>query len=176
MRGHLRPEVKVPLRLLYTRPTELKSKCGTSGQAITCEANYFRLKHQPTWRIYQYRVDFQPDVEDIKHRRYLIAQCKLGGFLFDGTMLFVTGKIDDSDDVVEKMIMGRDNETPYRMLFKFTALVSTLESSSIQVLNLILRSAMKGLNLQMVGRNLYDPLAQVDLIRTIFAVFFRVYS
>lgn len=161
LRGHLRPEPKVPLHLLYTRPQQMESKCGTSGQAITCEANYFRLKHTPTWRIFQYRVDFQPDVEDIRHRRYLLSRLNLGGFLFDGTMIFITEKIDDSDEIVEKTVQGRDNDTNYRVIFKLTALVSHLESAMIQVLNLILRSAMKGLNLQTVGRNLYDPLAQV---------------
>lgn len=162
LRGHLRPEPKVPLRLLYTRPHELTSKIGTTGQPISCEANYFRLKQTPTWRIWQFRVDFKPDVEDVKHRRYLLHQLKLGGFLFDGTQIFVVSKIDDANDVIEKSVKGRDNETVYKIIFKFTNIVSVLEPQSIQIFNLILRSAMKGLKLQPVGRNLYDPIAEVS--------------
>lgn len=147
--------------MLYTRPSQLTSKIGTTGQPIACEANYFRLKRMPAWQIFQYRVDFKPDVEDIKHRRYLLHQLKLGGFLFDGTQIFVVSKIDGADENVEKSVKGRDNETVYKIIFKFTTIVSMMESQSIQVLNLILRAAMKGLKLQPVGRNLYDPLAEV---------------
>lgn len=35
------------------------------------------------------------------------------------------------------------------------------ESQSLQILNLILRRAMGGLELQLVGRNFYDPDAKV---------------
>lgn len=160
-RGVLRPDAKLPLRLCYTRPEEVVSKVGTDGRPITCLANYFRLRRMPTWNIWQYRVDFAPDVEDVRHRRSLIGQLKLGGFLFDGTMIFVVGKIDDSNDVVEKTVTGRD-DIAYRITFKFTALVSPLEPGAIQVMNLVLRAAMKGLKLQPVGRNLYDPMAQVN--------------
>lgn len=165
LRGNLRPEANFPLRLLYTRPEALTSKVGTDGRPITCLANYFRLKRTPQWHIWQYRVDFAPNVEDIRHRRFLLAQLQLGGFQFDGTMLFVVSKIDDSNDVVEKTVTGRD-ETVYRITFKFTTLVSPLEPGSIQVMNLILRGAMKHLKLQPVGRNLYDPLAQVSVRTT----------
>lgn len=171
LRGHLGPDQNEPIHIDYTRPGHIKSKVGSNGQPISCEANYFRLMKKPLWCIYQYRVDFKPDVEDIRHRRYLLHQLKFGGFLFDGTRMFIVAKISNADDVIEKCVKGRDNDTVYRIIFKFTSCISMLEAQSIQVMNLILRSAMKGLKLQQVGRNLFDPWAEVRIFNTDYMPF-----
>jgi len=46
--------------------------------------------------LYQYRVDFNPEEDRIGIKRSLIAQHRerLGGYLFDGTMLFSGTKYD----------------------------------------------------------------------------------
>jgi len=46
--------------------------------------------------LYQYRVDFNPEEDRISTKRGLLAQHReiLGGYLFDGTMLFSGNRFD----------------------------------------------------------------------------------
>jgi len=46
--------------------------------------------------LYQYRVDFSPEEDIISNKRGLLAQHRkyLGGYLFDGTMLFSGTRFD----------------------------------------------------------------------------------
>lgn len=160
MRGKLREEKKVPERLLYTRPDKIESKVGSEGQPITCEANYFRLLKTPDWQVYLYRVDFDPAVESAGFRKYLISTQRdmIGGYLFDGTQLFSTRKLES--DVIQRTVAGQNGDQVV-VTFRFTSIISMTESQSLQILNLILRRAMGGLELQLVGRNFYDPDAKV---------------
>lgn len=161
LRGKIRPTQNVPEALIYTRPTEITSKCGTTGQKITCEANYFRLDKQPNWNIYQYRVDFSPEVESMQFRRYLVGTLRemLGGFLFDGTQLFLTRQLES--DTVERTARGQTDDTPYTITIRLTTIVSPKELHFLQVLNLILRRSMDGLRLETIGRNKFDAQAAV---------------
>lgn len=157
----------MPEHLIYTRPKEIVSKVGTTGQKITCEANYFRLVKQPNWNIYQYRVDFMPEVLDARARRRLIATQRpmLGGYLFDGTQLFITRSLESEN--VTRVIPLEENqqENAYTVTFRLTRIVAMSESQSLQILNLILRRAMDGLHLETVGRNKFDPDAAVSIYR-----------
>jgi len=53
-------------------------------------ANYFPITSYANWSLYQYRVDFNPEEDRIGTKRGLLAQHRelLGGYLFDGSMLF----------------------------------------------------------------------------------------
>lgn len=148
--------------ILMTRPSNIKSKRGTSGRAVSLTTNYFKLKRSPTWNLYQYRVDFSPDIEHAGIRKRLIAEQKanIGGYLFDGTMLFLTKVLPN--DVTEVMTKDRE-ENPIQILIKFTGTVSMQTAQSLQILNIILRRSMEGLKLQLVGRNLFDAVAKIDI-------------
>lgn len=120
--------------LVRTRPSTADTKSGTSGTPITLQANYFRFQRRPDWHIYRYHVEFKPEVLSEQLRKALIFSQKemLGGYLFDGTQLFLTRKLES--DVVEKTATGRiDNET-YMLVIKFTGEVSMSESTSLQIL------------------------------------------
>lgn len=161
LRGRIRPAQNIPEALLYTRPKEIKSKVGTSGQRITCEANYFRLNKKPNWNIFQYEVYFQPNVLSMQLRRSLIRSQSemLGGFLFDGTQIFLSREL--KSECVKRVVKGLKDNTEYILFFRLTNVISMNEAYSLHVLNLILRRAMDGLNLQSVGKNKYDPAAAV---------------
>lgn len=163
IRGKLRRNV--PEALIYTRPKEITSKIGTTGQKITCEANYFRLAKQPDWNIYLYRVDFEPEVMDARCRRRLIATQRemLGGYLFDGTQIFISHVLET--DTVTRTVQLQENqeENTYQIIFRLTRIVAMSESQSLQILNLILRRAMDGLHLETVGRNKFDADAAVSV-------------
>ena len=45
---------------------------GTSGTPLSLATNYFRLNQTPEWSLYQYQVDFTPDIEHLRTRRELL--------------------------------------------------------------------------------------------------------
>lgn len=54
------------------------------------KSNYFPITSYTNWCLYQYRVDFDPEEDRIGTKRGLLSQHRerLGGYLFDGSMLF----------------------------------------------------------------------------------------
>lgn len=162
IRGTLRGKRETD-QIIITKPINILSKIGSTGNRVTLTANYFNLLRKPQWTIHQYRIDFKPMVHMEGFKRYLIAQFKeeIGGYLFDGTQLFTIRQLDGGD-AFEKMVRGREGDE-YLVCFKYVKVVSMTDSASLQVLNLILRHAMHGLKLQLVGRNYFDPNATVSV-------------
>jgi len=87
----------------------------------------------------------------------------LGGYIFDGTILFCTTQfkpVQNSPYVLELVTQSREGEN-YQIKIKAVGSVEAADNQQFQVLNLILRRAMEGLNLQLVSRNFFDPKAKV---------------
>lgn len=146
--------------IIKTRPESVQTKKGKSGQPVSLLTNHFRLLKQPNWQLYQYRVDFSPPIELRGLRNRLIYEQKptLGGYLFDGTMLFLSVKLPK--DVTEFMSKDRE-DNPIQTTVKFTGPIDMTTAVSVQILNLILRRSMEALKLQLVGRNFFDAVAKV---------------
>lgn len=85
---------------------------------------------------------------------------KIGGFLFDGTQLFLTRELTSDKGIIQYTSKTRTDEV-YTLTLKFTTIVQMTEPESLQILNLILRRATQGLQLELVGRNYYDAAAKV---------------
>lgn len=85
---------------------------------------------------------------------------KIGGFLFDGTQLFLTRELQTNQGVLQLESKTRTEEK-YTLTLKFTTIVEMDKPESLQILNLILRRATTGLNLNLVGRNYYDAASKV---------------
>jgi len=146
--------------IVNTRPKDIIRKSGSEGNPIRLQCNYFRVLTTPKWHIYQYYVEFKPEIEVKGFMRALLYQhCNLfGGFLFDGKILFCTKTLPDTNTVLScKAKTGEE----YTATVKFIGTVQMDEYQSLQVLNLIMRRSMEGLQLQLVGRNFYDPKAMV---------------
>ncbi|KNE87170.1 hypothetical protein PSTG_19451, partial [Puccinia striiformis f. sp. tritici PST-78] len=58
-------------------------------------ANYFQINTVPDWVLHQYRVDISPEEDHTSTRRYLLRthKDKLGGYLFDGTVLYTAERL-----------------------------------------------------------------------------------
>lgn len=125
--------------------------------------NYFILKRKPNWCLYQYRVDFTPEPELLGIRRRLMFMHKqlLGGYLYDTrNTIYMVNKLEQNPTVLE----GSDrDENVYSVSFRLVGIISMDTSESLQVLNVILRRAMDGLQLQLIGRNFFDPKAVTNL-------------
>lgn len=163
MRGGVMPIIK-------TRPHD-GERSFKGGDRIRLQANYFRLVKQPKWNIYKYHVTFEPDIAMARMRNAMVMQHKekIGGFLFDGTQLFVIRELDTEKGVMMLTSKTRTDET-YTLKLQFTKIVKMDEPESLQILNLILRRATGGLKLQLVGRNFYDAKSKVCIY---FYLFFK---
>ena len=148
-----------PLSFIHTRPPSVKeSKEGSSGKEVLLSANYFRLIKKPQFEFNLYRVDFKPEIELLVLRKKFIAEQKplLGGYLFDGqNMLYLTRRLEE--ETMEFDCKSKEDDK-YKMTIRRTnSKIEMTDGMATQVLNLILRRTMEGLQMQLVGRNLYDP-------------------
>lgn len=126
-------------------------------------ANYFQLIKAPTFKFTQYRIDFEPEVDLMILRKVFIGQQRelLGGYLYDGdNLLFLTHTLPE--DRLEFEVQSREGGH-YKMTLKKTGMVIQMtDGMAMQILNLILRRAMDGLHMELVGRNLYDAESRVS--------------
>ncbi|XP_001949497.1 piwi-like protein Siwi [Acyrthosiphon pisum] len=138
-------------------------KQGKSGQTVPLLANYFPITSYTNWCLYQYRVDFNPEEDRISTKKGLLGQHRerLGGYLFDGTMLFSGSRFDPP--VFELTSTRRSDDQIVVITVKFTNVIETGDYANIQVFNLLLRNCLRHLKLTMIGRNFYDPEAKIDM-------------
>lgn len=158
-RGSVRGR-RVITEFIATRPKDCVSKCGKSGTPVHVQANYFRVLKTPKWSIFKYRIDFSPEIDLIRVRKGCIYEHRevFGGYLFDGAMLFSVKNL--GTEVKELYCKNREGE-PIQIKVKNVGEIQVTDIQILQVLNLILRRSMEGLNLQLVGRNFFDPLAKI---------------
>lgn len=157
-----------PARTYSTRPDPGNSKEGSSGTTVALAANYFKLITLPSFEFNMYRVDFSPDVEHLGIRKACLAQHKDilgGGYLFDGqNSLFTTRCF--TRDRIELKCETREGDTIMLTVRNTRRTIDMHDASAVQILNLILRRTMDGLEMQLVGRNLYDPKNKVRMSKT----------
>lgn len=147
-----------------TKPQHLETKMGKSGAPLNLTANYFKMLTHKDWDIFQYRVDFNPDLEDTRLKKALLRREKaqIGGNLFDGTMIFTCKRIT-VDEITTKYETGAEKvESTVQIKFREVGVVSRTDQRMLQIYNLILRRAMDGLKLSLMGRNYYDSKAAVS--------------
>ncbi|KAL5239075.1 hypothetical protein ACI65C_006486 [Semiaphis heraclei] len=140
-------------------------KQGTSGQQVKLLANYFPITSYTNWCLYQYRVDFDPEEDRISTKRGLLSQHRerLGGYLFDGTMLFSGSRFDPPN--FELASTRRSDDQIVIIKVKFTNIIETGDYANVQVFNLLLRNCLRHLKLTMIGRQFYDPDAKIDMAK-----------
>ncbi|XP_029341114.1 LOW QUALITY PROTEIN: piwi-like protein Siwi [Acyrthosiphon pisum] len=138
---------------------------GTSGQPVKLLANYFPITSYTNWCLYQYRTDLSPEEDRIATKRELLGQHQkhLGGYLFDGTMLFSGTRFDTP--TFELISTRCSDDKIVTITVKFTNITETGDYANIQVFNLLLRKCLRHLKLKMIGRHFYDPDAKIDMIQ-----------
>lgn len=148
--------------IYVTRPQQLQSKKGTDGQPVRLQTNYFKVLRRPQWDLFQYHVEFEPVIFLPGLRKMLIAQHqdRLGGYLFTGSEIYLTKKADPEKNELELSSESREG-AKYTITMSLVGTVTMQTELSLQILNVILRKAMHGLQLQLVGRNFFDWAAKV---------------
>ena len=84
---------------------------GKDGIPVEIMSNYFKLLRRPDMHLWQYRVDFIPDIEHMGARKGLVRshESQIGKYMFDGTLLYAVNKlpqvitiISDSVQIIRK--------------------------------------------------------------------------
>ncbi|KAG8224464.1 hypothetical protein J437_LFUL003187 [Ladona fulva] len=148
--------------IIWTRPKALKSKKGESGLEITLQANYLRLVTLTDWCLYQYRVDFYPEEERTLMKRKMLQtfESKLGeAYIFDGTVLFTRNKLPQPMELYCKKIKS---DLCQRITLRLVGDMAPGDHHYLQFYNLLVRRCLGNLNLQLVGRNYFDPGAAIS--------------
>lgn len=150
--------------ILRTRPVNSTvSKQGVCGKKIQLQTNYFRVTKKGDESIFQYRVDFNPEVESSKIMSALIYTLRptIGGYLFDGTQLFTRHRI--RHEVVEIPTREPVSGQPYVIKLRKVGTIDGTTEMAFMIFNLINRRAMNGLKLTLIGRNFFDAQAKISI-------------
>lgn len=59
---------------VITRPAHIQTKVGTSGTQVRLKANVFKIDEKPNFEFNQYRLDFEPDLEEVMIRKALVGK------------------------------------------------------------------------------------------------------
>lgn len=147
--------------ILRTCPDHImaNTKKATDGTQLSLKSNFFPITKLPNWRLYQYRVDFKPEIDYTREKKYHVRQnSELKNFFFDGTILITNQPIDD------KKVFNSKRSSDDQIIEVRMKLVGEVDNSSaqyLQFMNIILRSMLEKLNLDLIGRDYYDSKAAI---------------
>ncbi|NXI49548.1 PIWL1 protein, partial [Chloroceryle aenea] len=133
------------------------SKTGSSGSTIKLTANYFRLTSRPQWALYQYHVDYNPEMEARRLRSALLFQHEslIGKtHAFDGSILLLPKRLENK---VNEVFSRTRNGEDVKITITLTNELPPSSPTCLQFYNIIFRRLLKMLNLQQIGRNYYNP-------------------
>ncbi|KAJ7309724.1 hypothetical protein JRQ81_007787 [Phrynocephalus forsythii] len=133
------------------------SKTGVSGSLIRLTTNLFRLTSRPQWALYQYHIDYNPQMEARRLRSALLFQHEdlLGKtHAFDGTILFLPKRLEHK--VTEVLSQNREGEV-VKITITLTNELPPTSPTCLQFYNIIFRRLLRMLSLQQIGRNYYNP-------------------
>lgn len=161
-RGAARGKRILPADIFVTKPSHIKDKKGTSGQAIIVKANYFTLLKATDWAIHQYRVDFAPEEDRTAVRKGLLKlhHKAIGAYIFDGTVMYTSRRLPD------QMTFTSTRQSDEQHITITVRLVGDMlvgDIHYIQFFNIIMRKCYEFLELKLVGRNYFDPVNKIAL-------------
>ncbi|XP_074155674.1 piwi-like protein 1 isoform X2 [Sminthopsis crassicaudata] len=134
----------------------IECKRGTSGTVVHLKTNHFRLTSLPQWALYQYHVDFNPQMDSKRLRSVLLDTHKqlLGKrYSFDGTILFSCHKLQKKVTEVFSQTHSGEN---VRITITLTNELLPNSSACLQFYNIIFKRLLNIMKLVQIGRNFYD--------------------
>ena len=119
----------------YMRPPSCLEKRGKLGDRVSLMANYFEAINKPNWLLYQYHVDFNPQIDSRRMRQAMLHQHNNlfpDNKAFDGSTLYSLTKLPNEVTLIEI-------QSPIMILlyiiflFQTTNVVSVRESDKEQI-------------------------------------------
>ncbi|XP_048350333.1 piwi-like protein 4 [Sphaerodactylus townsendi] len=138
-------------------------KTGSSGIPIKIITNLFGLWLPVSWQLFQYHVQFSPEMESRRLRMALLyshPRFQTKAKAFDGAVLFVTDKLEDN--VTELSCETKRGEA-VKITISLTQQLSPSSPTCIQFLNIIFKKILKKLSMHQIGRNFYSPSDPVEI-------------
>ncbi|XP_076107273.1 piwi-like protein 1 [Mytilus galloprovincialis] len=136
----------------------VRKAVGLGSTNIHIIANAFPVECTLTeWILYQYHVDFNPQVDSKKVRCAMIADHKdlLGETrAFDGMKLIIPRRLPQ--EVTEVYSEMRSDGTRIRITISMTNEIPPVSAESIHIFNIILKRAQRMLGGEQIGRNYYN--------------------
>ncbi|XP_036145933.1 piwi-like protein Siwi [Monomorium pharaonis] len=141
--------------IFVSKPSTLVTKKGTSGEHTMLQSNHFKLPTVPNWRLYQYRVDFEPEEMRTFIRKGMLKlhKDKVGPYIFDGTVLYTSTRLPDK---MEFTSVRQSDNVPVNIVICFVGPLSPEDPHFVVIFNIIMRKCLEYLRLQLVGRDYYD--------------------
>ncbi|XP_011301414.1 protein aubergine [Fopius arisanus] len=163
-RGTMRGRMVVHPDILNTRPESNTNKNGNIGERIQLLANYFKITTKPDWCLYQYRVDFAPEEDRTIVKKGLLRLHRetLGSYIFDGTVMYTANRlIPPNGPDMELFGQRRSDGENIRITIRLVGDMVKGDPHYLQFYNIMARRSLEHLQLQLVGRNYFDPAAKV---------------
>ncbi|XP_011300056.1 protein aubergine [Fopius arisanus] len=165
-RGSLRGRRIVSGEIINTRPEHVTlCKKGISGDVINLTTNYYKILEKPDWCLYQYRVDFKPEEDRTIARKGLLRQHRqaLGSYIFDGTVLYTTNRLTAPDQNMVVHSQRLSDNCIIEITIRLVGDMTKGDPHYLQFYNILTRKCLESLNLQLVGRNYFDPQDKVEI-------------
>ncbi|KAG8452990.1 hypothetical protein GDO86_004701 [Hymenochirus boettgeri] len=137
-------------------------KTGVSGNTIQLSTNHIRLVSRPQWFLYQYHVEYNPQMESRRLRSALIYQHEelIGkAHAFDGTILFLPRRLNKVTEVLSQTRNGEN----VKISITLTNELPPTSPTCFQFYNIIFRRLLKILNMKQIGRNYYNPSDPIEI-------------
>lgn len=126
---------------MRTRPENRDNKRGEMGQQVDIVANYFALRTLPEWRVYQYNVQYNPDIISMGMRRGMLREHEralLGRTIaFDGMILYLPKRLPS--DVTTLTSIRTSDQEPIQITITLTNELPPSSPQCLQMFNVIFR-------------------------------------
>ncbi|CAF3978213.1 unnamed protein product [Rotaria sp. Silwood2] len=154
----------IPYSSMSEPQPQTTEKQGTAGDPVNIIANYIKILTKPQWELFQYHIEFIPNVENKRFRREIISQhrTKFKDVAFDGTTIYT---FDDFGDFPEFVCSHPATSEEIRVVLRKVARNSPDSPIFFHLANLIVRKLLELSGMKLIGRNYYQFDRKIDLDR-----------
>lgn len=158
------PDITPPIRKM--EELQINTLRGEDGRPINLCVNYIRLQVEEGKGIFEYHVNFNPQIDSKNMRFHLMNQASVKEIIgdtktFDGAKLYLP--IYLRDHVTTTLATLPTDSSSVTIHIKFICKCLPGSRDSIQMYNLLLRRIMHKLNMTLVGRNYFDHRAGIPV-------------
>ena len=142
---------------------------GSAGQPLDICSNFFEMRKNDQYKgLYQYNVQFSPEIGSSRFKSAMLH--KIDGEIgnvrcFDGMTMFMPIELPEKKNVYTVSPdpkPDRPAET-FTITIVLTNVVPINSPSTVQLMNIMFRRQLKIINMQLVGRNYYNPANAIDI-------------
>ncbi|CAG5135544.1 unnamed protein product [Candidula unifasciata] len=143
-----------------------KDPHGSYGSKIELVTNYFRVTLPSEFKIWQYHVNFNPEVESIRVKYALIANLDLViGTVkcFDGGILYLCKMLPN--EVTECFATRSYDNAVIKIEIKRVAEVFSTSPQFIQIVNLLFKKVQMAMGMKLIRDHYFNPTQAVKILK-----------